>query len=1294
MESLPQPTAPDGVPPELAALRRTIDRQLHERASADDAAAVALTAALATNQARALDGVAALPAGARAALVRSARSSLPLDRAALERCETADAEAAVRALDALTLALAWRESWWAALAGAGNADDPAAAAARLASSYGDLPEGFAADFAARRTAATLVQPLPAAARDAWRVRRALQGLSAAEGLAQRRTALASAAAAHLVSAPPETLPALAKALAADHHEALAATPAGRARQRLAAQRAEDAAVLESALRTTARRADLAVEARQAVVAATAAVGRTNGSLRDEAAEEALAAARVARFGGAWSARLEALGAWGSALLFAALLANALAVRWAGGVPAWLSLVEALAGFAMLADTAADLACGGAGWRILWRRVSLDLLVALPWSLLAPGLASARAFWPAAMRLARLALCGVRTAERFSFRHRRGLDRGVSFGAADQAADEARLARQGLDALVDETAERRAAALTRLTSGQRDRRRAAALGHARAALPTARGWTTPAAALVDDLVDRLIATTPADVAPHLAGWRRGPALALGWCSRRPLFAGLPGAGEIAVAAPFGAPAIAAAACREAGRALHHAVDSAHAVADLVGSAPAPAVADRVGAAIVGTTAGPARRLAYLFGLTFIVHLVTVFVPLPEFIDGPLERVLKQLSTFVLALGVLCAAPLAFGLWLRRRARQTAEHFERVVQAQYAAQTKATKLARRAQDSAALAARVAGPELALRIGDDLHRGSAQPRPRTLDPAALGDLRTARPDELGFIRAVDLLYADYLDGSPFHRTDTKLADQLRGNLAFQNFAAQAGDANEARRTAATLARFSGPQWWFALVNRALTQETAKLLLDYNRNALPWERLASAPTEARAAHRHWLAKRRGTTPNHVELPHAAGPPRAPPRGPHGRQIERFETVEFAATDFLLDDPERDAELRARFGPELAALVARDRREVVRRVFRTSGAASGGPRVANAHGWRRRHWAHGRALLLPMRGVLAAGRLAGRAFRATRRLVREILAAEVAAPAGADANAYAQAIRKIHRMRKPVFMHALWLRARHDPEYLGLGNDAAELHADLDFIGASRLDRVRLAALRRRREERWRRTQPWLAAHDCTGPALAALLQREYPHLAERKAEVERALRMALTADADGAFALGAALEGLRAYRLAADRAAPAIPATPDALPPPAREWPQWAGPRRWLQRWAWRRRFFALPEFRGLDFFAQERLAAALVRDWPRVRGWVRVLTDPGWPDPAAEFAARLHAIILRTELWSDQLVALRTVQTLTGLEIQHYCELVRELGAYAELGPAEPPPAFGMPPPAGPA
>ena len=54
-------------------------------------------------------------------------------------------------------------------------------------------------------------------------------------------------------------------------------------------------------------------------------------------------------------------------------------------------------------------------------------------------------------------------------------------------------------------------------------------------------------------------------------------------------------------------------------------------------------------------------------------------------------------------------------------------------------------------------------------------------------------------------------------------------------------------------------------------------------------------------------------------------------------REAGQFlETVEFTAVDFLADEPERDAEIHARFGPQVAELVRRDRQQNVRRAFRS----------------------------------------------------------------------------------------------------------------------------------------------------------------------------------------------------------------------------------------------------------------------------------------------------------------------------------------------------------------------
>jgi hypothetical protein len=46
-------------------------------------------------------------------------------------------------------------------------------------------------------------------------------------------------------------------------------------------------------------------------------------------------------------------------------------------------------------------------------------------------------------------------------------------------------------------------------------------------------------------------------------------------------------------------------------------------------------------------------------------------------------------------------------------------------------------------------------------------------------------------------------------------------------------------------------------------------------------------------------------------------------------------------------------------------------------------------------------------------------------------------------------------------------------------------------------------------------------------------------------------------------------------------------------------------------------------------------------------------------------------------MREVLLRTDLWSDQVIVLRAVQTLTMLDVQHNCDLVWNLGGYTPAG-----------------
>ena len=103
-------------------------------------------------------------------------------------------------------------------------------------------------------------------------------------------------------------------------------------------------------------------------------------------------------------------------------------------------------------------------------------------------------------------------------------------------------------------------------------------------------------------------------------------------------------------------------------------------------------------------------------------------------------------------------------------------------------------------------------------------------------------------------------------------------------------------------------------------IVQETAKLLVDYNRHAIPLDRLACSPgVGPRAVPAAGSAGRLGVAPEQIDLPAPVG--HALERRRHRRRpgrkeaAEFFENVEFTAIDFLAQDPERDRLIRARYG-------------------------------------------------------------------------------------------------------------------------------------------------------------------------------------------------------------------------------------------------------------------------------------------------------------------------------------------------------------------------------------------
>lgn len=794
--------------------------------------------------------------------------------------------------------------------------------------------------------------------------------------------------------------------------------------------------------------------------------------------------------------------------------------------------------------------------------------------------------------------------------------------------------------------------------------------------------------VESVIETLVEMTPEQILDEMGptfaqSVRRGVRLL-----NIPILRRAPIVGELVARRKEPPADVAAVAANLLGVVLQRLLDAIYFIVDLRATVSAPVFVDRLGAALVNATKRPASRLllfgALLMILGALVWPIPVLGPVVNWIDRVLVRP-------IILIGILCLVPLAVGMWLRRIANQAAEYSERVVEAQFAAQTKRAKLTHRQEDELFLAKRVIEPELRLRACDD------QPGAPTNCPTKAW----LREQEAMFVKTIDLLYQDYLDGSLFHRSDTKTATQLLGNLALANLRLSSLAhtlAESSRLRALDLNRsgsiLGGPYMWFNYITRGVTQQTARLIVDYNRHAIPWERLACSPERDRERFRQWLSRRLGIGPSSVRLPPPVTAEAAAPRAATCRrraQAEQFlETVDFMAVDFLTEDVERTVTITRKYGEQVAELLCRDRRENVRKAFRgvPLHRIPRDQRTINPFVWYESNLSRGRIVLAPLRAMAAAARGVGRLCSQLSRVIRDLLSPAVEIAPGEEIDDYAVARRKIHRMRRPIFMSSLTLRARFDIEYMGLSLPSAsiprparsELEKDLTFIGASRRERLFTDHLYREHQTRLEWIRRWLDRLGWSLPSLTGFLASDFPHLADRGAEVVRALATAMLTDHDDVFSLMASIEAmarLRDYCQDPSAEANVLPAgLPPAVDPRAPRW-HFADTRFYRLRLRGRvSRLLAHPLLASLDADAKERLRRLIKRRRGALDGWIRVFVDQGGDDPWEVARRRLREVVRRTDLWSDQIIALRTIQSLTMVEVHRYGQMVWKLGGYEDI------------------
>ncbi|MFG0317456.1 MAG: hypothetical protein ACF8XB_09295 [Planctomycetota bacterium JB042] len=710
------------------------------------------------------------------------------------------------------------------------------------------------------------------------------------------------------------------------------------------------------------------------------------------------------------------------------------------------------------------------------------------------------------------------------------------------------------------------------------------------------------------------------------------------------------------------------------------------ADLYGSITGAQFLDRIGLQLVKATERPAKRLV-LFSAILGVALLLVKTTRLELLDQVADALLRFLWGPVLILGLLCLVPLALGLWLRKIAGQAADFYDRVAEAQFLGLTETVKESCAEDYLRFLAQRVMLPEVRLRDGADpgVGDGLVDRFVRMgLDDPLVG--RAAGREMIAFERAgfphcasMFLFYRTFLDGAFFHANDTQIASLLLGNLTLENI--RENRLRYDRKQRRRLERLdigrgkggvTGPYVWFNFITHSVSQLTARLILEYNRHCIPLDEMPAADGSDRELFQRWLEhrhrrsrlKRSGV---HLREEDGAG---------EGDGTLLYRTTEFNALHFLTVDERRDEEVRERFGEMVLTLLREDREVLIRTIFGTfpMQRLPKERRTFNPYRFYRRWFARGRVFLSPLFAV-------GFAFKAARLLlsrfvmiVKDVLdpdrrtLRELPVRAGFDV-----ARRKIHRMRRPVVMEAVRLRAEFDVQYLGVplpgfelvGWEGNLLANDLRVLNASEREWQEFRELKSARRREVARLSELLRA---TGgiPEFVAEVVRRNPHLKDRERESMRAATTAFVCDHDRIASTLAARAALKERLERAEEA-------------PVRRAP--------LFRAALRRRVtrdrvrqvlpLLVDDADGPDRDALVRsVASTLLRAGPAAEAELRTLATwlpPGCEDPAARAREILLSVAEQPSSWSEQLVAVRTVQSLGMMDLLGYERLIETLGAY---------------------
>lgn len=705
-----------------------------------------------------------------------------------------------------------------------------------------------------------------------------------------------------------------------------------------------------------------------------------------------------------------------------------------------------------------------------------------------------------------------------------------------------------------------------------------------------------------------------------------------------------------------------------------------VADLYGTVTPSQFVDRVGTMLVNSSARPAYRLLLFGGLYILLVLVLELVRLQT-----LEPVLKFLEQYVgptvMLVGGVCILILTLGWWLKRLAREATEFLERSAQAQFLSLTETFRSRNLQRDTEILYDRVLRPEWLL-VPEPVEKRSSSQTPTDAPAVSPAASAQSREEQIECFRqrvreslldtfasggevfegmeSTILLYRDWLDGAMFTDNDTRTTGQLLGNPAVRQFLNQSGRVTKSQKKSLRVldlvhqkSLLGGPYLWFNFISRSATHGVASLLVDYNQQAVPLAEQPQLNAVAQDRYRNWLATEEAAFEDVSQCER------------EGQDAAlSYVTNAFTALHFLDFAPERDREVEQRFGPRVLAKLRHDRSLMIRRIFGSlpMHQRPHEQRVVNLYSLYSSWLADGRAFLVPWYLFVLLLRSLKQLLQWIAASVQEIRRPELRTQRRDAANAhFRSAVRKIGRIRDPVVVASLRLRMSLDPEYLGVPLpdrersllEGTDVDSDLRFLQPPA---EIVEELERARQQ---------AASDMD--RLRALIS---DGLLDRVAD-----RLGLPAEQlktpsyirAAAVAYLADLRAVRRHLSAQDILEEVFRSAAAKRLLPGGQKPRPLLRRRFNRYWA-KHGFGGKPEQ-----LAAWRAAARNVRGVADALSvWHR------FGENAQEEGERLLSEVLQhAGRVTEQLVALRTIQTLAVLDVLSYREHVYRLGQYADMG-----------------